>query len=82
MNARCKRQIEFKNVFESIHKYPISKFLPVTVNGITYTPKIKEKHKEYIVVKYEGTDRYYDVWLGKDEIQLKDKPKSFRKALI
>lgn len=82
MNERCKRQIEFKKVFESIHKYPISKFLPVTMNGITYTPKIKEKHTEYIVVVYVGEKFDYHVLLSKDEIQLKDKPKSFRKALI
>ena len=72
---RCERQQEFKKVFETVHKYPIKQFLPITVNGVIYTPVIKEEWQEYTVVEYTGTqegyNRRYHVWLGVEEYENK-----------
>lgn len=72
MNERCKRQLEFKEIFETAHKFPIERFLPITIFGRVYTPRIKEQHAEYTVVEYTSPQDEiyrYTVWLGIDEYE-------------
>jgi hypothetical protein len=71
---RCERQNRFKEAFDKVHTYPIEQFLPITVNGETYMPRIKEKHNNYMVIEYtvpntvEYSHRYH-VLLSNDEIK-------------
>ena len=72
MNERHKRQLQFKEVFENAHSFPIKQFVPITLFERIYTPRIKEQHAEYTVVEYtspQDESYRYTVWLGIDEYE-------------
>ena len=69
MNERCKRQQEFKEIFEKTHgAIPYKQIFPIKYNDMLFIPTI-EKHKEYYTIHYTSKDYdyRYDVLIGKEE---------------